>query len=399
MFTDKQFKPDPSSLGNVGGDEANKAAGKSEADVVWLRAGDFAQKQKETMQLFGERVDARDICQGALGDCWLLAAMACLAEHEGAIESLFYSREHDPRGKYKLRLFNGVKETWESVVVDDFVPCDAGAHARGESRPLFSQPNGNQLWAILLEKAFAKFCGSYANLEGGHTIWALRAMTGDYARMFKKEINGSTVKFARVDFQNVKDPKDKRKSSFLASTERKNTDEMFTILKRYHQFGSVLCASGASGVGGLHNNHAYSILALCKAKEHRLVKIRNPWGTGEWKGAWGDGHENWSKYPEVAKAVGYQNKDDGAFWMSWEDFVENWASVGVIDRTIDVSTLRYKVDTRSKYPALKGCVNGCFKYWCRCWGCRRLYCPHRSSEETINAKQCCFKCRRGINAA
>ena len=28
-----------------------------------------------------------------------------------------------------------------------------------------------------LEKAFAKFCGSYAALEGGDTVWAIRAMT------------------------------------------------------------------------------------------------------------------------------------------------------------------------------------------------------------------------------
>ena len=30
----------------------------------------------------------------------------------------------------------------------------------------------------LNHQAFAKFCGSYGELEGGHTIWALQVLTG-----------------------------------------------------------------------------------------------------------------------------------------------------------------------------------------------------------------------------
>jgi hypothetical protein len=55
-------------------------------------------------------------------------------------------------------------------------------------------------------------------------------------------------------------------------------------------------------------NHAYSILNACsvekktRGKYHygcgfeedwQIVKLRNPWGKVEWKGAWGNGSTMW----------------------------------------------------------------------------------------------------------
>jgi len=54
----------------------------------------------------------------------------------------------------------------------------------------------------------------------------------------------------------------------------------------YIQRKAVLCASGADGVDGLISGHAYSIIHYFQNDEKRLVKIRNPWGTGEWTGDW-----------------------------------------------------------------------------------------------------------------
>jgi len=60
------------------------------------------------------------------------------------------------------------------ISVDDYIPC-----AKDTASPKFSTPKDTEIWVMLLEKAFAKFCGGYANLEGGITIWAIRALTGD----------------------------------------------------------------------------------------------------------------------------------------------------------------------------------------------------------------------------
>jgi hypothetical protein len=62
------------------------------------------------------------------------------------------------------------------VTVDDRIPCKPGT-----TKPAFTQPNGNELWAMMLEKAFAKFVGSYAALESGQVAWAWEAITGEHA--------------------------------------------------------------------------------------------------------------------------------------------------------------------------------------------------------------------------
>lgn len=57
-----------------------------------------------------------------------------------------------------LNIFLGVKicnqGIWEEIIVDDRIPV------RGRT-PMYSRGNGNELWVLLLEKAWAKLYGSY----------------------------------------------------------------------------------------------------------------------------------------------------------------------------------------------------------------------------------------------
>ncbi|CAD7971279.1 unnamed protein product [Amoebophrya sp. A120] len=62
-------------------------------------------------------------------------------------------------------------------------------------------------------------------------------------------------------------------------------------------------------------------------EEIELIKIRNPWGHGEWVGMWGDGSPVWDYYPEIQKKLQFIKADDGVFFQQWEDFEATYATI------------------------------------------------------------------------
>jgi hypothetical protein len=162
-FEDPDFPPEAKSLGKwkgKSGDELNQ--------IKWKRA---AKLGSEPPHLFQGGIQAEDIAQGQLGDCWLMAALACLSEHPAAIQRCFLTRERNVRGCYRIQLYDGQKKQFVQLSIDDFLPTE-------NDQPLFAKPKGSELWVLLLEKAFAKLFGDYHSLEGGHLAVAFEAMTG-----------------------------------------------------------------------------------------------------------------------------------------------------------------------------------------------------------------------------
>jgi len=54
-----------------------------------------------------------------------------------------------------------------------------------------------------------------------------------------------------------------------------------------------------------------------------LIRIRNPWGQGEWTGKFADEDEAWDDHKGLKEKLKYVFKGDGNWWMKYEDFCAN----------------------------------------------------------------------------
>ena len=80
------------------------------------------------------------------------------------------TKQYNDEGIYHLRICKNGE--WQDVIIDDYIPC----YPNGG--PIFSRNHGNEMWVMLLEKAYAKVHGGYKNLTGGKPIHALSDLTG-----------------------------------------------------------------------------------------------------------------------------------------------------------------------------------------------------------------------------
>lgn len=68
--------------------------------------------------------------------------------------------DKNPSHMYGVRLF--VNGQWKTVLLDLCFPIDRSGHLCA------AQPYKNQLWVMLLEKAWAKIFGSYDAIHSGY---------------------------------------------------------------------------------------------------------------------------------------------------------------------------------------------------------------------------------------
>jgi len=52
------------------------------------------------------------------------------------------------------------------------------------------------------------------------------------------------------------------------------------------------------------------------------------WGCHPWSGTWSRTSDLWT--PKLKQELGFQDKDDGSFWMSYEDFITRFAQIDVL---------------------------------------------------------------------
>ncbi|XP_054711943.1 calpain clp-1-like [Uloborus diversus] len=269
--------------------------------VTWMRPYEICARPK----FVSESTARFDIEQGELGDYSLVAAVSCLTMTPRFLERVVPPDQNFHQGYCGIFRFRFWRfGDWVEVVVDDRLPTAKG-------RPLFLRSTDpTEFWPALLEKAYAKFYCGYGNLQGGKTSQTLQDLTGGVAQNFRIADHEPSVMFQTVNSCVTR-------STLLAASIQ--TDQRLPVRLR----------------NGLVTQHAYSITGLARVRtrsgEVPLIRLRNPWGKGEWNGPWSDRSWEWDSLPERdQELLSCRIRNDGEFWMSFEDFLRNFTFLDLL---------------------------------------------------------------------
>uniref|UniRef100_A0A8C2II41 Calpain 8 n=1 Tax=Cyprinus carpio TaxID=7962 RepID=A0A8C2II41_CYPCA len=319
LFCDPTFPAESDSLGyNELGRYSSKTRG-----VQWKRPKELCSNP----EFIVDGAKRTDICQGALGDCWLLAAIASLTLDNAILERVV------PPGQSFIEDYAGIFHfqfwqygEWVDVVIDDRLPTRDG-------KLLFvHSAEGSEFWSALLEKAYAKLNGSYEALSGGSTTEGFEDFTGGIAenhdlskappylfKLMQKALTLGSLLGCSIDIT----------SSYET--------EAVTSLK--------LVKGHAYSVTGAEEVHSYGRLV-------QLVRIRNPWGQVEWTGPWSDNSKEWNSVQPEEKAKLDYSGEDGEFWMAYLDFIQQFSKLEICNLTPD--TLSSEDASRWNYNQFEG---------------------------------------------
>ena len=243
-----------------------------------------------------------DVIQGELGDCYFLSTLYSLAENPQNIKKMVKNGKASDDSFEANIYIHGEPVT---IVVDDSFPV---ANASKIAFAGINENSGN-IWPLILEKAWAKCNKSYEDIIPGNSADAFQFLTpAPYDTYYHTQEIGATL------FKTIQDANKENYIILADITETKNTN-LDTLSKL-----------------GLITNHAYSVIGTAVLKkpngnEIQLLKMKNMWGTNEWIGDWSDQSLKWTQ--EFKKAVGLQNKEDGVFWMSYDDYLQFYTTTHI----------------------------------------------------------------------
>ena len=298
-FTDDLFPPNSNSIlaKDIHGNYIDETDGPRRAtyfnldEIEWKRASEIFPHPL----LFEGTINVDDIRQGKIGNCYFLSALAALCEFPSLISQLFITKDISPTGCYQVILF--IDGEYQIVFLDDYFPV-----LKGTNVLYFAKPNSFELWVLLLEKAWAKINGGYANIISGWPSDVFRAVTG----------------FACEQL-----------------THRDNTIErLWSIIRTVDTNYGIICVSTRNDdivtQMGLVQNHAYTLIDTEEVKDKdgnciRLCLLRNPWGYKEWIGDWSEDSLLWSN--DIKNQIEFYNSNNnsnnikGSFWICIEDIM------------------------------------------------------------------------------
>jgi hypothetical protein len=244
------------------------------------------EKKRYTGPLFTNGVDATDVRQGQLGDCYVPSAFAALAKAQP--DALMKAFKDNGDGTYTVTF---KQKDWATGKFKDVpIKVDGDLYVRSWGGPYYGtsndmskqDPKNMELWFPLAEKAYAQWKGDYNTIgNGGASNDVFEAILG-------KEGHSDDIPSMSQDkvWNEVKTAID-TKQPISAGTYGDDKEAMYTNT-------------------GVYADHSYSVLGYKEENGQKYVQLRNPWGESEPAG---------------------NGPNDGIFYMKLQDFTKLYESL------------------------------------------------------------------------
>lgn len=218
-------------------------------------------KNDRGAQLYGpDGVKALDVKQGAIGDCYLAAALSAVAGSRPDAVKQAIKDNND--GTYTVRFWEldySGRKIAHTETVDADLPHNADAPAYVKSTEKVDGKEYMEMWPSIIEKAYAAWKGSYEEIgNGGFAGDVLTALTGEASNQQTTKGMGEA---------------DPLWTKMKAATEQKKP---------------MVAGSGGKDdaryqdpKAGVYGWHAYTVMGVREVSEggktKRMVTLRNPW--------------------------------------------------------------------------------------------------------------------------
>lgn len=319
-FEDKSF---PSNNQSLNGSIKYNKYGFEKSAVEWVS---YKEIWGADASLWGKnnKVTIEDIKIGKVKDAYVIAALSSLGEFPKSIVQLFKTVKIPEDGS-PVEVALKIEGKWVIVPLDDKFPAikESKSGEKAKYTPVFGNAQNGALWGVYLEKAWAKINGSYGNIESG----------------YPREVFQVLTPFTTIPIDVAKE----------------NPENLWKNLVSSNDWDCIMTCSISTKIDeeslkkvGLVPNLSFSLIDAFERQDkdgnvYKLVKIRNPIGEGEWNGKYSDKSDAWTDDLKKLFEFTGEAKDDGIFWMEYNDFKKYFEVISICVPVIPLKLTSLKI--------------------------------------------------------
>ena len=257
------------------------------ADKIW----------GEEISIFGETISENDIKLGMVKDAYFVAAIKALIQFPSIIIQLFKTMTL-PKDDSGIQIFLKIEGVWTIYVIDNYFPV---SKETGET--IFCDSPTKNLWAILLEKAWAKANFGYGNIVKGLT----------------SEVFDAFTPFITIPI----------------NVPKEDSESLWESLKVVEKNNCIMTATIKEGTPGLEDvglikNYSFIFISVNEINNIKFVKMWNPFNESFWKGDYCFESEKWGN-GELKQKLNFTEKpEDGTFYITFDNLRQFFRLINIL---------------------------------------------------------------------